>query len=178
MTPDEELKKGVSDALTLIVKKSREKLLLQGHKATGELINSLGGTVEKINEDFVGSFWMKKYGIYQDTGIDAKRIAYNEGSGASRSLYIEGLIRWIIQKGFESDAKKVKGMAFAIAKTHKLKGMHTTDGNLDPSKRNWLTSTLEENEKEVVDIITKASGRRFDIVLQTIIDKANNDLKN
>ena len=173
MTPDEELKKGVSDALTLIVKKSREKLLAQGPKATGELINSLGGTVEKVGEDFIGSFWMKKYGIYQDTGIAASRIPFSPNSGATRSLYIDALMRWIVQKGFESDAKKVKGMAFAIAHTHKLKGMHTSGGNLDISKRGWLTNTLDENEKQLVDIITAASGRRFDIVLQTIIDKAN-----
>lgn len=173
MTSDEQMTKGVSDALTLIVKKSREKLLQQGHKATGELINSLGGTVEKINADFVGSFWMKKYGIYQDTGIEASRIPFSgSGSGAKSSLYIDALIRWVIQKGFESDAKKAKGMAFAIAHTHKLKGMHTSGGNLDISKRGWLTNTLEENEKQIVEIINKVAGQSMDILLNTIIDKA------
>jgi hypothetical protein len=54
--------------------------------------------------------------------------------------------------------------------------MHTRGGNFDASKRGWLSTTLEENEQAIVEIINKAAGKSMDILLTTIINKAQSDL--
>lgn len=46
---------------------------------------------------------------------------------------VEPLIKWVVAKGIETDSKKAKGVAFAIAKKIAKKG---TDRNI--AKKNWV----------------------------------------
>ena len=101
----------IEEALILIGEYLKEamivELALQGHKNTGQLINSIENKVEPLLQSvrLTGEFAF--YGRFVDTGRRP----------GTRKVPIDVLEAWIKQKGFENDAKKVRGMAFAIQKT-------------------------------------------------------------
>lgn len=141
-----------------------KELVKQGHVVTGELLDSIEVKVDqRISKDLsiTGSFF--DYGIPLDTGVPAENIPFNPGSGAGKSLYIEGLTRWVQLKGFESDAKDALGIAFAIAHTHKRLGMP-----VDKSKIGWMTKTLNTNEGRILADVERAINRNMNVLIDNI----------
>ena len=90
------------------------ELALQGHNATGTLINSITTNVLSAPNASILFGEFVYYGRFVDLG-----------KTGARRVPIDALIKWIKQKGFESVAKKIRGMAFAIQKTIFEKGIST-----------------------------------------------------
>ena len=166
------IKQGLNNAIQLIVKEARKNLVQQGHVMTGELKNSVGGMVKSEADGLVAEISFLKYGLAQDTGIKAGKIPYSRGSGASRSKYIQGLIKFVKMK-IESNEKKAKGIAFAIAQTHKRKGMHTKNGNPAPQKQGWFSKAVESQQSAIEDVVQAAIFANFETLFNTAIDEAN-----
>ena len=166
------IKEGLNNAIQLIVKEARNNLVQQGHVMTGELKNSVGGMVKSEADGLVAEISFLKYGLAQDTGIKAGKIPYSRGSGASRSKYIQGLIKFVKMK-IESNEKKAKGIAFAIAQTHKRKGMHTKNGNPAPQQQGWFSKAVESQQSAIEDVVQAAIFANFETLFNTAIDEAN-----
>ena len=100
-----------------------------------------------------------------DRGVKANKVPFSGvGSGAKKSLYIEGLVRWVKQKGLESDDRKALSRAFAIAYTHKKKGIPTDKGKLG-----WLTEVLTKAESFIVNEITRATEKDINIFIDNLV---------
>lgn len=147
------------------------ELQRQGHRVTGKLINSIEGTIVK-STDFIrldGTFIY--YGRFVDTGRRA---------GAKR-VPIEALEDWIKRKGFENDAKKIKGIAFAIQKTIFDKGISQPTTWKGESTKNFMTGTLNKNEKRIQDDVFDATEEALELiifnVLKDIESKSNGTVK-
>lgn len=174
----------LNDVLQKIVKESRSKLVAKGHRDTGELINSVGARVSEISDGLIGEISFLEYGLAQDTGIKANKIPFKMGSGAGRSKYIDAITAWVKRKGIEADAKKAKGIAFAIAKTHKGTagkagtGMHSKGGSFAPEKQGWFSETLSEIEPQIERVIEEAVGNNIGALIDTLVDESNRNLGN
>lgn len=98
----------------------------QGHRMTGAAIERITYTVDQvIPTDIIVNVFMPKYALIIDEGVPANRIPFAPGSGARRSLYIEGLTRYAQQRMNILNLKEAKSVAFAIAYTQKREGMPT-----------------------------------------------------
>lgn len=95
----------------------------EGHTLTGKLIADIETEVSSYSGGFAIDFIAAKYGVYLNFGVKPARIPYTRGSGAGRSAYITGLMKYVNLRMGISDAKQQKSVAFAIAEAHKKKGM-------------------------------------------------------
>lgn len=168
----------LSNQLQTIVKEARMQLVSQGHKDSGELINSVGARVKELSDGLLGEISFLEYGLAQDTGIKANKIPYKEGSGAGRSKYIDALTAWVKRKGIEGDSKKAKGIAFAIAKTHKKVGMHSKGGRFAPEKQGWFSGTINKLEPSIESAIGLALGNNIGALMDTLVDESNRNIGN
>lgn len=155
------------------------ELVRQGHKITGGLINSI--TTEINNgTDYIqldGAFVY--YGRFVDTGRRA---------GAKR-VPIDVLVEWIKAKGFQASAEQTegknfnvdkwrKGLAFAIQKTIFDKGISTSASWKGESTKNWMTGTLERNEKRIEKDVFEATEITMELIINNMLldiqKKSNN----
>lgn len=174
-----EFSDGLTEILDIIKKEGVARLLAQGHSATGEGIRTLTVQIDNIYNGFRGSLIGQKYLLAQDTGILASRYKI------SRQL-IDNLIDWITVKNIYTTMGKKAGkpmslnnkrsLAFAIARTHEVSGMHTAGRRRDTTKQGWLTDTVNENEREIINIIEDAGYRFFDNMIKTMIDEAKRNI--
>lgn len=168
------MKDEVEKAINLILVQAARVLVAQGHKDTGNLINSL-----KVKAtEAAGELWGLDYGLAQETGIKKENIPFGKGGGTS--LYIDAIMAWIRRKGFESDIKKVKGMAFAIATSHKKHGMHTSGGKgnsrFDQTKQGFLTEAIKITQKDVDLLISEGAKKQINLEVMKMWDEAKRNL--
>ena len=163
------MKDEVEKAINLILVQAERILIAQGHKDTGNLISSL-----KVKAtDAAGELWGLDYGLAQETGIKKENIK-------AGTAYIDAIMAWIRRKGFESDIKKVKGMAFAIATSHKKHGMHTSGGKgnsrFDQSKQGFLTEAIKITQKDVDLLISEGAKKQINLEVMKMWDEAKRNL--
>ena len=149
----------LANLLLSAVKRQLEK---DGRKASGKSLQSLEAKVLSQSNDLALQIIGEDYLIYQDTGR-------KPGSMPP----IDALLKWVQQKGIESDPKKAKGIAFAIAKNMKKIGMHSRGGRLDLSKRNFLGRAADS----VFPKIDKAMEDAFEKNLNLVVDKYAKELR-
>ena len=169
------IEEGIKKALDLIIQEGKKKLVEKDLITNRGLIDSLESTVYKMGEDFVGDYTGLGYGLIQERGIKKENIPYGNGSGFS--LYIEALIKWVKDRGFASDVVKTKGIAFAIAKTHKQFGMHTKGGTFNPNKQGWLSESINLTENQVDEIIYAAMDDHMDRLITIAIEESLRNTK-
>ena len=139
------------------------ELLAQGHSNTGKLIDSIDKEIIH-STDFIqlnGTFIF--YGKFVDTGRRA----------GARKVPIAALEEWIKQKGFESEAKKIKGMAFAIQKTIFDKGISTPQSWKGETTKDWMTKTLKENDANIKDDVFDAVRSAMELIIFNIVRDTN-----
>ena len=95
----------------------------EGHTLTGKLIADIETEVTSYSGGFAIDFMAAKYGAYLNFGVKAARIPYTRGSGAGRSAYITGLMKYVSLRMGINDEKQQKSVAFAIAEAQKKRGM-------------------------------------------------------
>lgn len=155
---------------TWLVELLADELEKQGHRASGNLINSIRFQVQNLLNEIEIEFSFNKYGIFQDRGIKAKNIPFGKGGGRT-SRFIAALIAWVKLKKFTSGLDKdVKSAAFAIAKKMKKEGM-PTKGAFRFSKNGrrigWLTHTVNKNEKAIFNRMDLATEELVSNVLDS-----------
>ena len=95
----------------------------EGHTLTGKLIADIESEASAYSGGFAIDFMAAKYGAYLNFGVTAARIPYTRGSGAGRSSYITGLMKYVQLRMGINDPRQQKSVAFAIATAQKKKGM-------------------------------------------------------
>lgn len=138
-----------------------EELQRQGHNVTGKLIESIDKEIN-FGTDYVqldGSFIY--YGKFVDTGRRA----------GGKKVPIAALEDWIRAKGFERDAKKVKGMAFAIQTNIWKKGISTSQSWAGERTKDWMTKTLNTNDEFITTELNKSIGVAFDLAIDNLLQE-------
>jgi len=136
----------------LIIASLQKELLGQGHKATGNLINSFEQRVIELPNSIVIEILMDEYGIYVNEGRKT----------GGKKVPISVLVEWIERKAIASGDKDVKSMAFAIQNTIHKEGIPTKGsfkfsnngrrkGFIDFVIDNELDGVYNELEQQVFD---------------------------
>jgi len=157
-----------------IIEKIRERSQIQGHTMTGKFEAGLsykivrgGDIISIIGYDDTG------VGKYVDTPTPASRIPFSPGSGATKSLFIEGLKRYAEQR-FNLSGKEALGAAFGIAHNMKKQGKPTR-GSYQFSKNGRrtgvITDTLRTEKDNILKLINQEVGGIIRIDLTNLIRK-------
>lgn len=136
----------------LIIASLQKELLGQGHKATGNLINSFEQRVIELPNSIVIEILMNEYGIYVNEGRKT----------GGKKVPISVLVEWIERKAIASGDKDVKSMAFAIQNTIHKEGIPTKGsfkfsnngrrkGFIDFVIDNELDGVYNELEQQIFD---------------------------
>lgn len=136
----------------LIIASLQKELLGQGHKATGNLINSFEQRVIELPNSIVIEILIDEYGIYVNEGRKT----------GGKKVPISVLVEWIERKAIASGDKDVKSMAFAIQNTIHKEGIPTKGsfkfsnngrrkGFIDFVIDNELDGVYNELEQQVFD---------------------------
>jgi hypothetical protein len=131
----------------------------EGHKLTGALIEAIEKELTTTAEGLTRDYLLLKYGAYLNLGVKAEKIPFAPGSGAKKSLYIDGLIRYVMMRKRITDIKKAKSIAFAIAHTQKKEGMPIRTGGLGSD---WIGKAVLQIEEKLVQSIGEEHTRSLE----------------
>lgn len=154
-------------------KSFREELANQGHVNTGKLSDSIEYEIEILAEAIVANFYFEDYGFAIDQGVPANRIPFNPGSGARKSKYIEGLIKYFQSKGILNDRDLMRRV-FATAYSHKRQGMPTRGSfaySNNGRRKGFVQSTLNDNSDKILTLIERTT---FEGIESSFNDMINN----
>lgn len=154
-----ELIKTLQTLAEILQDELKASLIQQGHQATDELMNSIEVKVHEMTDGVVMDGEFLFYGRNVDTGRKA----------GTRRVPLDALIEWVQQKGLERDAKKARGVAFAIQKTIFEKGISTSQSWRGETTKNWMTNVIDRNEQLIADEIEAACESIINITITNII---------
>lgn len=131
----------------------KNQLLENGHKATGQLIESISNTVSRGSNMFVIEGSMAKQGAFVISGR-AKGL---------KGVPIDALVNWIKAKNFSTTIKSTRGLAFAIQKSIKEKGIKPDD---------FIGDTFEKNRNRISRDVEQAIEKSLDFALTNLVNNA------
>lgn len=149
------------------------ELLLQKHKASGKLINSIDMEVKQTVDRISLTESHLFYGDFVDRGRPA-------GLGAStrNGNFQLALERWVRIKGFATEDKEVRNIAFLIRRKIFREGIPTRRSrSLAPRRLNWLTGTVEQNNDLIEQTLEEALILEFDVIIDNILATTNAKIK-
>jgi len=148
-----ELEMQLHQIATFLQEDVKRQLIDDGHKATGELIDSIKAVVSKGSDMFVIEGSMAKQGVFVISGRKK----------GLKGIPIDALVRWIQQKGFSNDIKQTRGIAFAIQTSVKKKGIKPND---------FIGKVFDTNRKLIEDKINNAIKKALDISITNLVTNA------
>ena len=168
------------DVGKIIVEAVKKAFIMQGHKMTGALNESIEYKAAAQINSVSLEFLMLDYGMIQNFGVTPDRIPFNAGSGKKTSKYIDGLKRFAKIKLGKND-KEAERIAFAIAYKQKDEGMPTKGSRLMGKKTGAVLDALRDSEDEVTKLINLALEeyifKNFVDVITTVNKKDSENIK-
>ena len=144
-----ELYKGLEDALEIQISAFAKELEEQGHKATGKLIKSLKGEVERqLTSPITAAVMAEKYGVYVDKGVRAENVKY--------SPYI--LLPWAKKIKPSLSDKELKSFVFAVWQKHKKEGIPTARSykySKNGNRKKWIQRGVDAAKIKVDEEVSK-----------------------
>ena len=114
-------------------------------KQAGGLINSLKA---QSNPPDTVSIFANHYWRFVDKGVS---------SGSIKKPFapprINALVNWLIKKGIGSSDKKIRSIAYAIARTHTRKGMPTMGKRRDNKRLNFVDKAMKKHNSKINKVI-------------------------
>jgi len=143
---------------TVVTNALMQEWIAQGHFMTGKAVSEIEYVVEETfgQTRIIGN--MPAHGVYMDQGVPASRIPFAPGSGAGKSAYISGLIAYVQKRMNISDMKKAKSIAFAIAHTHKKRGMPSPGSyafTQTGKRTDWINDAILKNTELIGEIVRR-----------------------
>lgn len=146
-----------------------QELTNQGHRATGQLIDTLENPVTDTSVGIAIDGMMNRYGL----ALEKKR---QPGKPPPVSV----LIKWIRTKGISSPKRTTRQIAFAIQEAIRREGIPTT-GRRTPNGKGsfrfskvgrrtaWITQTLKQAEGLIDKRTFEAVGAEADVVISNLV---------
>ena len=150
----------------LIIASLQKELIEQGHKATGNLVNSFEQRVIELPNSIVIEILMDEYGIYVNDGRAKKR----------KKVPISALVKWIEQRAIASGDKKVKSLAFAIQQTIHKEGMPTKGSfkfSNNGRRKGFIDFVIDNELDEVYKELEQQVFEGYDDAIATIVKDFN-----
>jgi len=150
----------------LIIASLQKELIEQGHKATGNLVNSFEQRVIELPNSIVIEILMDEYGIY-----------VNEGrKSGGKKVPINVLVDWIEKRAIASGDKEVKSLAFAIQQTIHKEGMPTKGSfkfTNNGRRKGFIDFVIDNELDEVYKELEQQVFEGYDDAIATIVKDFN-----
>ena len=150
----------------LIIASLQKELIEQGHKATGNLVNSFEKRVIELPNSIVIEILMDEYGIY-----------VNEGrKSGGKKVPINVLVDWIEKRAIASGDKEVKSLAFAIQQTIHKEGMPTKGSfkfTNNGRRKGFIDFVIDNELDEVYNELEQQVFEGYDDAIATIVKDFN-----
>ena len=150
----------------LIIASLQKELLGQGHKATGNLINSFEQRVIELPNSIVIEILMDEYGIYVNEGRKT----------GGKKVPISVLVEWIERKAIASGDKDVKSLAFAIQNTIHKEGIPTKGSfkfSNNGRRKGFIDFVIDNELDDVYNELEKEVFEGYDDAIATIVKDFN-----
>ena len=150
----------------LIIASLQKELLGQGHKATGDLINSFEQRVIELPNSIVIEILMNEYGIYVNEGRKT----------GGKKVPISVLVEWIERKAIASGDKDVKSMAFAIQNTIHKEGIPTKGSfkfSNNGRRKGFIDFVIDNELDGVYNELEQQVFEGYDDAIATIVKDFN-----
>lgn len=172
MTQEEALNTLSLEVAEIVLISVKAELEAQGHKMTGDLYNSIKYEIKSEASKVIIDYSFLDYGMVQNYGIKADRIPFSAGSGAKKSKYIDGLVKFVKNRMGKS-GKEAESIAFAIARKHKTEGMPTANSyNSKYTKNGRRLNWIGEGLAEATPKVNEAISKYFPMVIENIMISA------
>lgn len=152
----------VREALRELCNRLREALVLelemQGHRVTGELINSIDVAVETMYGTISIVGRMAYYGPFVDFGRMPN----------VRRVPLDALLNWIRAKNIDLRGKKERQVAFQIMNAIWKRGIPS---NRDQRKKRFMSGTLESQEQYIIEAVDTAFGEYMDTEITNLVER-------
>jgi hypothetical protein len=170
MTTPEEIMKGGAKIIETGI---REESRAQGHHLTGAMENSMSSIAGRLGPSRILTGTAVDYTRYVNNGVASGRIPFQQGSGAGKSAYIEGLQRFfMLRKGLNE--KEALSAAIATAKVHKKEGM-PTKGSYAYSSNGERTGMIEAAVTKKEPLLDAHISTGFDNLVEQIFQKCKSE---
>ena len=150
----------------LIIASLQKELLGQGHKATGNLINSFEQRVIELPNSIVIEILMDEYGIYVNDGRKT----------GGKKVPINVLVEWIERKAIASGDKEVKSIAFAIQNTIHKEGIPTKGSfkfSNNGRRKGFIDFVIDNELDGVYNELEQQVFEGYDDAIATIVKDFN-----
>ena len=140
----------------------------QGHRLTGKFEQTIEERITNMKDGVIIEGYIQDYAALLNRGVSASRIPYQRGSGRKTSQYIQGLVRYALQR-MTNSRQEAERIAFAIASKHKKEGMPTKSSRRfsKTNKRTGFIDDALESVQDRIDIIIRiAVESTFDRIIQ------------
>ena len=149
-----------------IIKALQVELIEQGHKATGNLVNSFEQRFLELPNSLVLEILMDDYGKYVDSG---------RRKGAKK-VPLDVLIAWIERKAIVNGDKEIKSLAFAIQQTIFKEGSPTKGSfkfSNNGRRKGFIDFVIENKLDFVYTELEKQVFEDYDASVATIVKDFN-----
>ena len=154
----------------MIIKALQTELIGQGHKATGELINTIEGRTMQLPDSVVIEILMQDYSRYVNNGRKA----------GAKKVPISVLVDWIERKGIASGDKDIKNMAFAIQMKIFKEGSPTQDSfqfSNNGRRAGFIDFVILNEINPIVEALGREVFKNVDNIVTDIVQDYNKDNK-
>lgn len=146
----------------------------QGHNMNGKVVKEMDIIVEQTVDRISFLFYSLPYGVYMAAGVSADKIPYSGNTGhGGKSAYIQALISYA-KKRMNLPDDQAKSAAFAIAQTHRKKGMPSPTSSkysATGERTNWIGNTMERNELLIRQFMSRYVNEILSVLLDNVIMK-------
>ena len=149
-----------------IIKALQMELIEQGHKATGNLVNSFEQRALSLPNSLVLEILMDDYGVYVNNGRKA----------GGKKVPIDVLVAWIERKAIVSGDKKVKSLAFAIQQTIHKEGSPTKGSfrfSNNGRRKGFIDFVISEELNDIYNELEEQVFKGYDAAIATIVNDFN-----
>ena len=153
---------------TLVVDAVKKQFILQGHKLTGTLIDSIDDQAKISVTGARILIFAEDYGKFVNNGVAAANIPFGGGRGGT-SKYIQGLKRFARLRFGVSD-KEALNIAFAIANKHKKEGMPTR-ASARFSKNGKRTGAIDDALQDVDAELNQLIEDTLEVIINLSIEQ-------
>lgn len=139
------------------------ELVRQGHRVTGDLIESLfreSRIIQQGDQEVLEGRFLH-YGVQMDIGRRPGKM-----------VPISALVDWIRRKGIYTGNRDLISLAWAISVTIMREGVPTRGSRAQGKRLGWMTDTLNDNEEKIGDMILASTGLEIDNAILQMIQAA------
>ena len=150
----------------LIIASLQKELIEQGHKATGNLVNSFEQRVIEVPNSIVIEILMDEYGIYVNEGRKT----------GGKKVPINVLVDWIERKAIVNGDKEVKSLAFAIQQTIHKEGIPTKGSfkfSNNGRRKGFIDFVIDNELDEVYNELEQQVFEGYDDAIATMVKDFN-----